>query len=178
MTAPPLSIHTARLTLRPLLPEDASGLHQIYQSEGVLRFFPHPAPPPLEKVQRFIAGQSEHWEKYGYGDWAVVQSSEQMMIGWAGLQYLPELDETEVGFLLDRPTWGRGYATEAAKGSLGYGFERLNLEHIIALVHLDNLASRRVIEKCGMSYMETITLWGIELMRHRIEKQDWKNLSL
>ncbi len=178
MTVPTPSIHTAHLILRPLLPDDATELHQVYQSEGVLRFFPHPAPPPLEKVQRFIAGQSEHWEQYGYGDWAVVQSSEQMMIGWAGLQYLPELDETEVGFLLDRPTWGRGFATEAAKASLGYGFETLNLEHTVALVHPDNLASRRVIEKCGMSYVGNLTLWGIELMRYRIEKLDWNNFWL
>ena len=45
-----------------------------------------------------------------------------------------------------------------------------NLDHIIALVHPDNLASRRVIEKCGMVYVETLSLWGIELMRHTVEK--------
>jgi len=79
-------------------------------------------------------------------------------------------DETEVGFLLDRPFWGKGYATEAALASLQFGFEHFSLDHIIALVHPDNLASRRVIEKCGMTYMETLSLWGIELMRYQIAK--------
>jgi ribosomal-protein-alanine N-acetyltransferase len=163
------SIQTTHLTLRPLEPNDAGVLHRIYQSEGVLRYFPNPVPPPLEKVQRFIAGQQVHWEKYGYGDWGVVPDGESEIIGWAGLQFLPELDETEVGFLLDRPFWGKGYATEAALASLQFGFERFGLDHIIALVHPENLASRRVIEKCGMSYMETLSLWGIELMRYRTE---------
>ena len=166
------TIHTAHLSLRPLLPEDAVLLYQIYQSEGVLRYFPNPVPPPLEAVHRFIAGQSVHWEQYGYGDWAVVPNNENQIIGWAGLQYLPELDETEVGFLLDRPFWGRGYATEVAQASLGYGFKNFLLEHIIALVHPDNLASSGVIEKCGMKYEQTLALWGIQLRRYRIARSD------
>ncbi len=92
-----------------------------------------------------------------------------------GLQYLPELDETEVGFLLDRPFWGKGYATEAALASLHFGFENIQLDHIIALVHPDNLASRRVIQKCGMKYVDTLPLWGIELMRHRVDKSFYQS---
>ena len=95
---------------------------------------------------------------------------EREIIGWAGLQYLPELNETEVGFLLDRPFWGKGYATDAALASLRFGFGQCNLDHIIALVHPDNLASRRVIEKCGMRYVQTISLWDMELMCHTVEK--------
>jgi RimJ/RimL family protein N-acetyltransferase len=163
------SLRTLRLTLRPLQPEDAEVLHHVYQSEGVLRYFPNPAPPPLEKVQRFIIGQQAHWETYGYGNWGILPDGECEIIGWAGLQYLPELNETEVGFLLDKPFWGKGYATEAALASIGFGFERFALDHIIALAHADNLASRRVIEKCGMIYMETLPLWGIELNRYRVE---------
>jgi RimJ/RimL family protein N-acetyltransferase len=164
------SIHTGRLVLRPLQLEDAEVLHSIYQSEGVLRYFPNPNPPPLEKVQRFIDGQQAHWEKHGYGDWGILPEGGHDIIGWVGLQYLPELDETEVGFLLDRPLWGKGYATEAAIASLQFGFENFELDHMIALAHPDNLASRRVIEKCGMAYQEDLVLWGIELMRYRIER--------
>ncbi len=93
---------------------------------------------------------------------------ETEIIGWAGLQYLPELDETEVGFLLDRPFWGMGFATEAAQASINFGFGQLGLKQIIALVHPGNLASQCVIKKCGMEFTETILLWGIELQRHRI----------
>jgi RimJ/RimL family protein N-acetyltransferase len=72
---------------------------------------------PPEKDQRFIAGQQAHWEKYGYGNWGIRLRDSPELIGWAGLQYLPELEETEVGFLLDRLYWGKGYATEAAQAS-------------------------------------------------------------
>jgi RimJ/RimL family protein N-acetyltransferase len=163
-------IKTPNLSLAPLLPEDAGVLYRIYQSPGVLTYFPNPVSPALEKVQRFIDGQQAHWEKVGYGNWGVRLVDTPGIIGWAGLQYLPELGETEVGFLLDRPYWGRGYATEAAQASLDFGFEHMNLAHIIALVHPGNLASKRVIEKCGMVYVDVLPLWGIELMRFRCDR--------
>jgi RimJ/RimL family protein N-acetyltransferase len=165
------TVRTPHLVLRPLQEADASILLRIYQTEGVLRYFPNPIPPPLEKVQRFIAGQQAHWEKHGYGNWGILLEGQAEVVGWVGLQYLPELNETEVGFLLARPFWGKGYATEAALASLNFGFENFKLDHIIALVHPDNLASRRVIEKCSMKYVDTLPLWGIELMRHRIERE-------
>ena len=165
------TLQTARLRLQPLYNEDAEVLHKIYQSEGVLRYFPNPNRPALERVQKFIIGQQEHWQKYGYGNWGLLPEGETRLLG-AGLQYLPELDETEVVFLLDRPWWGLGYATLAARESLQFGFEQVRLDHIIALVHPDNLASQRVIEKCGMTYTETLSLWGIELMRFRVEHPD------
>jgi [ribosomal protein S5]-alanine N-acetyltransferase len=118
------------LVLRPLQPADAATLHRIYQSEGVLRYFPNPIPPSLEKVERFIAGQQAHWEMHGYGNWGVVREGQAEIAGWAGMQFLPELDETEVGFLLDRPFWSKGYATAAAQASLRFGFEKCDLDHM------------------------------------------------
>jgi [ribosomal protein S5]-alanine N-acetyltransferase len=161
--------------LRLLQAYDAVTLHRIYQAEGVLRYFPNPAAPPLEKVERFIANQQSHWGKLGYGNWGVVplgvSGIANQIAGWAGLQYLPELDETEVGFLIDRSHWGKGFATEAALASLRFGFENFELSHIIALVHPENRASQRVIEKCGLAYMDSLALWGMELRRYRVNKE-------
>jgi len=159
-------LRTPHLTLRPLVLEDAETLFKVYQGEGVLKYFPNPAPPTLEKIQRFLQHAQKHWEQHGYGNWGIVPEGEKTLIGWAGLEYLAELNETEVGFLLARDFWGKGYATEAAQASLSAGFEHFKLDHIIALVHPENLASRRVLEKCGMIYQETIHLWGIDLMRY------------
>ncbi|MFZ2095348.1 MAG: GNAT family N-acetyltransferase [Anaerolineales bacterium] len=165
-----LCINTTRLTLRPLQEKDAETLYRIYQTDGVLRYFPNPVPPPLEKVQRFITGQQAHWQKHGYGNWGIMLEGASEIIGWAGLQYLPELEEIEVGFLLGRPFWGKGYASEAAHASLQSGFNRFKLGYIIALVHPENLASRRVIEKCGLTYQDILALWGIKLMRYQIKR--------
>jgi RimJ/RimL family protein N-acetyltransferase len=166
MNMPIPTLQTGPLTLCPLQPTDAAILHRIYQSEGVLRYFPNPNPPLLEGVKRFLANQQAHWEKYGYGNWGILPEGEKEIAGWAGLQFLPELNETEVGFLLDRPFWGKGYATAAAHLALDFGFEERRLDHLIALVHPDNLASRRVIEKCGLIYVGTLSLWGMNLMRY------------
>jgi RimJ/RimL family protein N-acetyltransferase len=66
------TLGTQHLSLVPLRPADAEILYRIYQVEGVLRYFPSPTPPPLEKVQRFVSGQQAHWEKYGYGNWCIL----------------------------------------------------------------------------------------------------------
>jgi len=163
------TIKTNRLTLRPLEISDAEVLQRIYQTEDILRYFPPTVSPTLETIQRYVMRQKEHWDKYRYGHWGVVPNGQSQVIGWAGLQFLPELNETEVGYLLDKLHWGKGYATEAAQASIQFGFESCALDHIIALVHADNTASRRVIEKCNMSYTETIHIWGIDLMRHNLE---------
>lgn len=161
------------LSLRPLQPRDAAQLHSIYQQEGVLKYFPIPAPPPLERLERFILAQQSHWIKYGYGNWGILPDGEQEIIGWAGLQYLPELDETELGFLLARPFWGKGLATEAAMLSVQFGFETCCLDHLVALVHPENHASQTVINKNNFQYIETIPLWGIQLMRYKLERMNY-----
>ncbi len=175
MTSIP-TLTTPHLTLRPLEPGDAQVLYRINQVEGVLQYFPYPAPPPLEKVQRFVAGQQVHWEQHGYGNWGILPEGEKEIIGWAGLQFLPETGETEVGYLLNRPFWGRGYATEAARASLQFGFDHFDLQAIIALVFAGNIASRRVIEKCGLTLLDRQNYFGVELMRHRIEKPAFEKL--
>ena len=169
MTQIPI-ITTARLTLRPLQPADAVTLHGIYQTDGVLRYFPNPTPPAIGKVERFILEQRVHWETYGYGNWGIMPAEQEEIIGWVGLQFLPELDEVEVGYLLAKPFWGKGYATEAARASLQFGFDLFAFVRMIALVHPANRASQRVLEKCSMKYVETLHLWGIDVMQYQKKK--------
>jgi [ribosomal protein S5]-alanine N-acetyltransferase len=121
-------------------------------------------------VERFIVGQGAHWKAYDYGDWGIVPIGEMDIIGWAGLQFLPETDETEVGYLLNKPFWGRGYATEATRASLQFGFEHFDFPEIIALVHPDNTASLKVAAKCGLTIVEHKEYWGIEMVRHTLKK--------
>lgn len=161
-------LHTPRLVLRALVPEDAPALFQIHQTEGILQYFPNPTPPPLDRIERFIASQQVHWEKYGYGHWAVILPGLPDLIGWAGLQYLPETGETEVAYLLDQAFWGKGYATEAALAAIQFGFENFDFPEIIALVHPDNARSLNVAARCGFKVVEHKTYWGLELVRHTL----------
>lgn len=168
------TVKTERLVLRPFSEGDADPLHQILGVKDVLRYFPSPNPPSLEQVQKLVSHQIKHWQEHGLGWWAVEPRHTPELIGWCGLQYLPETEQVEVAYLLGKDHWGQGLATEAAMASLQFGFDVLNLATIIALVHPENRASQRVIEKLDMSFVDQCHLWGIDLYRYSIESSAFR----
>ena len=105
-----------------------------------------------EHTERLV----RHWEERGFGLWAVEEKSSGDFIGRIGLMRHEDWPEgahkTEVGWLLDRHYWGQGLATEGALASLRYGFEDLGLERIISIAQPPNVASRRVMEKAGLTF--------------------------
>jgi ribosomal-protein-alanine N-acetyltransferase len=119
-------------------------------------------------MRKLISGQLAHWEKHGYGWWAVELDAEAGLIGWAGLQYLSDTDETEVAYLLEKTYWGQGLATQAAKAGVQFGFDELALACIVGIVHPQNIASQRVLEKLGMSFVERTHYFGMDCFRYTI----------
>ncbi len=168
MSIPTLS--TPRLQLRPFTAKDTLPLHSLLVEPGVLRYFPDPSPPPVEKVGKLISRQIKHWAEHGFGWWAVEKPEDCLLMGWCGLQYLPETDEIEIGYLLGKPFWGKGYATEAGLASLRFGFEDLSIEKIIAIVHPENSASKRVIEKLGFQDPVRARYFGMECLRYMADR--------
>ncbi len=160
--------------MRPFKLADVDPLHQIFAQPSVLRFFPNQNPPDLEQVKRIIAFQLSHWEKHACGWWAVDLPGANTMIGWCGLQYLLETEETEVAYLLEPEYWGRGLGTEAARASLRYGFINLGIKKIVAIVHPDNLASRRVIKKLGMEFVDRASYFGMDCFRYDMDAVSFK----
>ena len=167
------TLETARVVMRPFTEADAEPLCRILGEKGILRYFPNPDPPPLDEVQRLVAHQLEHWAEHDLGWWAVEPRQDPELIGWSGLQFLPELEEVEVGYLLSRAYWGQGLTTEAASASAQYGFEQLELAKIIALAHPENGASRRVAEKLGMRLVGPTQLWGLDLCRYEVDRRSF-----
>lgn len=164
------TITTLRLMLRAFDEGDVLPLHRVMGGTDVLRYFPRQDPPSLERVQKLISGQLDHWAQHGYGWWAVVPRTEAQLIGWAGLQYLPETDEIEVAYLLGKPHWGQGLGTEAARASLNFGFDDLGLDRLVGIVHPENIASQRVLEKIGMSFVERTRYFGMDCYRYTIDR--------
>ena len=101
-------ISTPRLILRPFRPEDAPALFTILAEPNIMQHFPNPTTPDMARVQRLIARQIEGWETYGRTFWAMEWGATGELIGWCGLQYLPDTDETEVGYLLAKNLWVSG----------------------------------------------------------------------
>jgi RimJ/RimL family protein N-acetyltransferase len=164
---------TARLTLRAFTEADIDPLQRILSEEGVLRYFPRTDPPDRDRVERLIGHQLRQWEEHGCGWWAVELRSQNGLIGWNGLQFLPETGETEVGYLLGKPFWGQGLATEGARASLQYGFEHFDLETIIGITHPENIASQRVLEKLGLSLTGPARYFDMDCLRFSIERSSF-----
>lgn len=172
LSTPTLS--TARLTLRPLSEADTPTLVDLLSTGDVLRYFPNPAPPDLARVKRLITHQLNHWAEHGLGWWALERRTQPGLIGWAGLEFLPETQETEVAYLLGRAYWGQGLATEAACAALHFGFVDRQLATIIGLVHPENLGSCRVLEKSGLAFVERKIYFGMEMKRYAAHQSGWR----
>jgi len=163
---PTRSVATARLLLRPMDALDAPALHALMDDPVAARYFPNPTPPPLERVEKWVARQAASWDERGYGLWAVCLRPDNEVVGWAGLQYLPDTDETEVAYQIARGHWGRGLAAEAARAALDYAFQTLGLAQVVAVVHPENTASIRVIEKIGMRFTGQCEYFGMTVRRY------------
>ncbi|MFN8414627.1 MAG: GNAT family N-acetyltransferase [Anaerolineales bacterium] len=166
MDNPIPTIKTSRLTLRPFHMDDVTALHLILNEPSILKYFPTTSPPSIEKVEKTIDHQLTHWQTYGLGWWALTLLEKDELIGWCGLYFIAETNETEVGYLLSKAHWGKGYATESAKASLDFGFQVLNKKEIIGLTHPENHASQHVLLKCGLTFTRKAEYFGMDMFRY------------
>src|SRR5687768_8011989 len=97
---------------------------------------------------------SHYTRKPGLGIWATILKDTGSFIGASGLVYYDNTTEIEIGYRMLKEYWNKGYATEASLGLLDYGFRTLGLGKIVSSAHVENFASRRVMEKIGMSYID------------------------
>ena len=163
------TLTTERLILRLFTMNDIEDLFAITNETDIFRYFPTKTGWTIEKTERSIFHQIQHWDKYGYGQMAVTLADSGQLMGWCGLEFLPETNETEVGYLLSKAFWGKGYATEAAKESVKFGVENVGLKEIIGLTDPENIASQKVLQKCGMTFTRRQVYFGMEMFRYSIQ---------
>jgi ribosomal-protein-alanine N-acetyltransferase len=142
-----ISLRTARLLLRPWRDEDDAAFAELAADPVVMEYLlPLPGWPARKRA---------HWAEYGFGQWVVEIPGEASFIGVVGLETVSYeahfTPAVEVAWRLARSSWGRGYASEAARAALDYGFAQLGLAEIVALTVPDNWRSRRVMERLGMT---------------------------
>lgn len=163
-------VTTDRLFLRQFSREDMDAYGGIMGDYEVGKWFPKGQGYTREEARKSLDNIMDHWAKNGFGIWAIADKITRVLLGRCGLNLIAETSEVEVDFVIARSYWGRGYATEAAKAALVYGFEILKLNRIIALAKPDNTASRRVIEKIGMRHVKDEKYWGIICAYYEITK--------
>jgi RimJ/RimL family protein N-acetyltransferase len=150
--SPPIELDTERLRLRQWRSSDLAPFAELNADPRVMEFFPSTL--TREESDAAVSRLQSQIAERGWGLWAAEVRLTGQFIGFVGLQValapLPFAPCVEVGWRLAHAHWGKGYATEAARGALRVGFEQLGLEEIVSFTAVANRRSRAVMERLGM----------------------------
>lgn len=144
---------TERLILRELNTDDAENFYKLNLNPNVIKYTGNSAFKDINEAREFLENYHDY-KLNGFGRWAVIDKSNNEFLGWCGLKYDKNLDETDIGFRFFEEYWNKGFATESAKACIDYGFENLNLKTIIGRAMSENTASIKVLEKIGLQFQK------------------------
>jgi RimJ/RimL family protein N-acetyltransferase len=164
---------TPRLRLRPFAEDDVPALHALMQDPEVMRYVGDRRVPTLPETWRAVAGWIGHWALRGYGIWAIEERESGAVVGRAGVIYPVDWPSPEVGYLLGRDWWGRGYATEAGGAAMDWGFTTIGFDRLISLIDPANAASIAVAERLGETFDGETDLLGHRVLVYAIDRAAW-----
>jgi len=171
-------LETTRLTLRELVAEDSAALARILSDPETMRHYP--APYDHAGVEQWIARNRQRYQNDGVGLWGLVLNSTGELIGDCGI-LRQEVDGEhlyEIGYHLRRDFWGQGLATEAAIACREWAFQHLQADRLISLIRPENLPSRRVAERNGMTVWKEVNWRGLQHCVYSIPKPAAKSPAL
>jgi len=169
-------LETKRLYIRLFKHEDAEALHKIFGDPEVMKRIPSGPSPSIEVTQQRLENIMKLQKEHGLSLWALIEKETGVLIGNCGLYPVEGRGpEIELSYDIARAFWNKGYATEAARECLRYGFESLKLNRIIAITDPDHFASRRVMEKIGMTYEGVVHYYERDLVQYSMSKNDHRN---
>ena len=150
---------TPRLQLATWYRSDAELLKAIATDPQMMRYIGSGEAWDDARIAQFIERQMNHYNRFGYCMWKLIDRQNGRLIGLCGLQPLAEtgMAETgmvEIGWWIATDCWGRGLATEAAQTVLAFGFHQKQLPEIVAIAHPENGASLNVMEKIGLRFSQ------------------------
>ena len=155
-------LETPRLILRAFSPSDVEPYARMMADAEVCRFLGDGTPLDRADAWRQLAQIIGHWELRGFGLWAVEEQATRGLVGRIGC-YEPEgWPGFEIGYVLAREAWGRGYAREGVAAALAYARQELGRGEIISLIRPGNRASIAVAEHFGACRTRTVELFGAE----------------
>ena len=150
-------LETERLILRPLELKDAPTIRELAGHPDIAATtlnIPHPYPEgAAEAFIQSLTDSADAGTNYTFG---MVRKADDQLVGAIGIRPVAQFDRAEIGYWIGVPYWGQGYTSEAARRVVDFGFETLKLQRIYATYFSHNVASRRVMEKAGMTYEGTL----------------------
>lgn len=156
-------LETDRLLLREFDEDDVGPFYVMGSDPDIIRYVGGPGSglTNLEQALEVLRSRPiADYQKYGYGRWACVHKATGALIGFAGLKYLEDQQEIDLGYRLLPAWWGQGLATEAGRAVVEYGRSRLHIDEIIGLVDPRNTASARVLEKLNFTFVGVVPYYG------------------
>lgn len=146
-------LESERLILRRLKVSDYSDMYEYSKNKDVTRYLLWREHPDVRYTRDYINYLQSQYRAGNFYDWALIHKESGKMIGTCGFARLDfDNNSAEVGYVVNPDYWRKGYATEAVKKVIDFGFRNLNLHRIEARYIVGNEVSRRVMEKCGMTF--------------------------
>jgi RimJ/RimL family protein N-acetyltransferase len=153
--------------------DDFEQYASILADPEVTRYLAQGNPLARWEAWRQMAMIIGHWHLRGYGLWAVQEKSTGHLLGRIGFFNPEGWPGFELGWLLGRAYWGKGYATEGARRALDYAFGEMKYDHIISLIHPDNHSSVRVAERIGEKLEGRTELFGHDVLIYGLDRSAW-----
>lgn len=169
-------ISTSRLTIRPWTFDDLEAFFAVYGDPKVMEPLLATAVGSLEEAREWMTNNFQTAKTYppGLGFWAIERIEDARVVGSLILKPLPKDARVEVGWHLGSAYWGNGYATEAGRAALRYGFEKRDLEEIFAIVRPENEKSLAVCDRIGLKFLEmTDRYHDLTLRLYGLTRHDW-----
>jgi RimJ/RimL family protein N-acetyltransferase len=141
-------LETPRLRLRPLTIDDVDRWVALHADERVNRFV---GEYTRQAARDRLAWIEKQWHTRGHSLFAIEDKDSGEFLGRGGLYYWEQFDEVEAGWTLRAEAWGHGYATEAARRFLDWGFETLHVPYVTAMIHPGNTPSIQLAERLGFA---------------------------
>ncbi len=173
-----VTLKTDRLILRMFREEDLAAYAAICAQPEVMEFLGKRLPLDRAESWRQMAFFVGHWQLRGYGQWAVEERETGALLGRIGFYYPEGWPGFEVGWVLGKEHWGKGYATEGASRCLDYAFDEMGKDHVISLIHPQNRASIRVAERLGETQEGTAHVSEKDVLVYGISAATWRGRPL
>lgn len=175
-------LETERLILREIVPEDEDALFEMDSDPEVHRYLGNSPIKTKEQIREVIKMLQQQYKDNGIARWAVIEKNSGKFIGWCGLKLFKQevnghINFYELGYRFNKKYWGQGFATEAAKACVDFGFKKLNLTEIYAMTDSLNVNSNKVLEKTGFKYIEKFDFEGDESDWFKLNRVDWEKIK-
>lgn len=162
-------LETNRLYLREITTNDAEQAYLLNLDPDVIKYTGDDAFESIEAARDFLS-KYDHYKKYGFGRWGVIDKTNHEFLGWCGLKYNEDINEYDIGFRFFKKNWNKGYATESALACLDLGFNKFSMPQIIGRAAKENYASIKVLQKIGLTYWKDDELHNNEAVIYKVIK--------